>query len=398
MVLTKPGFQFPRSIVRLMVLTGLLLLQPWSQITDAQRRTNRRRPSATRQKTVRDYSIFLHEHHRKDAKGQELACAGCHTIPALNFPDEIAGARKPTSKGFPYHDSCFGCHQKEVYRGDRPAICTICHTRVSPGATAQDVYTKFPKEGEISRRQFPAYFPHGGKHLQVMWTQAEPAPTSKASCAKCHATDPRAPVAIQSFTPATGAFKKSPAAPSGHAFCFTCHGEDNDPTAQNCAGCHRTNTAYRDLFKRPTLFASDGFKDWPSNWPRRISLKFSHLSSDHKDKLCIVCHTNILKPDPLESPDVPIASCGPQCHFGDEVRPALNVVTELKKEEQDTASGANNNSASAKGTHSCTGCHLEVIGGMPPACSHYLAVGKHAKPGDYSQSMQEAIARCEQMR
>src|SRR6185369_435622 len=106
--------------------------------TLAQRRSGQRRPAArSNPKASRDYSVFKHEDHGKDPRGKPLECSACHLISSPGQPDRISAKTKPESKSsFPYHDSCFGCHREQVYRGDQPQICSVCHTRVSPRATA----------------------------------------------------------------------------------------------------------------------------------------------------------------------------------------------------------------------------------------------------------------------
>src|SRR5262245_63175956 len=131
MVFAKPRFQFSCSLTRLIVLTTLLLLQPWSRTTDAQRRSPRRRPPAQTAPVVRN-AFFQHEHHRKDGRGADVACVSCHIISSLEAPDAIAAKTKPDSKGFPYHDSCLECHRRtppHFFRTATPIVCTVCHTR-----------------------------------------------------------------------------------------------------------------------------------------------------------------------------------------------------------------------------------------------------------------------------
>src|SRR5262249_10846332 len=194
-----------------MMLLGLLVFaHVSSHSTPAQRRSRQRPPTASiAQKSGRDYSVFKHEDHRKEANGKELACSSCHTIPTPAQPDRIAAATKPTANSsYPYHDSCFRCHRQQVYRGDRPVICSVCHTRVSPRATARDVYSAFPgpKRGDIIAREFPGYFPHGIHQSVIAFhPRAEPRTRNlrfvRASfqnadeeafpevCARCHLAD-----------------------------------------------------------------------------------------------------------------------------------------------------------------------------------------------------------------
>ena len=112
----------------------------------------RRRPSAPPSEAVNKYANFTHESHGKHAKdrrAQNLKCSDCHVIPSAATPDKIAAATKPSGVlSYPYHDSCLRCHQQQFYRGDRPAICTVCHSRVAVRLTSRDVYPQFRCPGE----------------------------------------------------------------------------------------------------------------------------------------------------------------------------------------------------------------------------------------------------------
>jgi len=98
--------------------------------------------------------------------------------------------------------------------------------------------------------------------------------------------DERASVAIQAgggktpYQTADGTFKTSPA---GHASCFeNCHWDKDDPKKDNCAGCHFTPAAIAK--KERNLLppnAGEWFTGWPREWPKRLSIKFSHESKNH---------------------------------------------------------------------------------------------------------------------
>ena len=128
--------------------------------TLAQRRSGQRRPAAKSiPKASRDYSVFKHEDHRKDAKRTPLECSACHIISSPAQPDRISAKDKAGIEiGFSLSRFLFGCHREQVYRGDKPQICSVCHTRVSPRATANDLYAHFPERGWTmqSPESFPA--------------------------------------------------------------------------------------------------------------------------------------------------------------------------------------------------------------------------------------------------
>jgi len=299
-------------------------------------------------------------------------------------------------------------------------FCTVCHTRVSPRTTAKDIYPQFPKRSEITFRQFPGYFPHK-LHRQVIIARnyygspgaGEPESivrvslnsfkvTSSAlkrlSCAECHVSDSRVPVAIavggseQSFTPPSGTFKRSPVLPAGHASCFGCHWETNEPKKDDCAGCHITA---EDLHRRQAnAFSLNApwFKDWSVDWPKRITLKFRHDTDDHKDESCTSCHANIMQVETLGLPDVPIKSCA-QCHL--KVTSRTSISKEMFQEDEDIAEGRNNKPMATDGTHTCSGCHTSLIGSAPPPCSHYLLLGdRYFNVEDYPKSANHIRERC----
>jgi hypothetical protein len=313
----------------------------------------------------------------------------------LEHTKDVAAATKPGTKGYPYHDSCVRCHRPDFFKGATPVICTVCHTSSSPKLTARNMLT-FPKQGEQSvAREFPGYFPHSlhqgvialnrktdGLNEGLFFVRASfnvPADTPQAldNCAVCHVTDKRKSEAInvggaeKSFTPPEGTFKTSPL---GHASCFNCHWESQKPTKDDCAGCH---VSPEDLAKKKRSASVDAplpgllspraaawFKDWPRNWPKRLSLKFSHESKNHQFG-CTTCHINITQMETLNIPkaDVPITTCV-QCHLQD------TSTTSLKKEmfarDKDPK-------------FVCTSCHTAVIGREPPKCSHYQVLGQQCK-------------------
>jgi hypothetical protein len=394
MVLTKPRFQFPRSIARLIVLTGLLLLQPGFHITDAQRRTNRRRPPAATKTKARDYSNFLHEHHRKDSKGQELACASCHTVPTLEFPNTIAAATNPTIKGFPYHESCMECHRRtppQFFRSSTPIVCTVCHTRSSPRLTAKEVLP-FPKPENVRSRELVGYFAHGSREHR----------NATRDCSSCHLKDQRTPVSINAtagerdFVPSAGTFRMLPV---GHANCFAnCHWDKDEPKKDQCAGCHFTPTALATK-QQLSPMAGELLKDWPRVWPRRLSLKFNHDSKNHREEdnpelVCTKCHDTIRQTERLEVPDVKIRSCADsQCHF--ERTSKTSIRKEMLAEDEDIAEGRDNDPRSKAGANTCSGCHAKAVGGLPPPCSHYqLFDEKYFNFTDYPKSARQLTERC----
>lgn len=128
------------------LLATFVLVQTPNIVTDAQRRRPRRtQRAASTPIDAAKYSTFTHHTHGpdgRDARAKLLKCNDCHTMPP---PGEVTAAADakladPLKRHPPYHDDCFGCHEPAIYRGARPAICSVCHSRVSPRATARDVY------------------------------------------------------------------------------------------------------------------------------------------------------------------------------------------------------------------------------------------------------------------
>lgn len=269
----------------------------------------------------------------------------------------------------------------------------------------------FPKlSGQAIAREFPGYFPHS-LHQSVIaqhgkpasgddegWSFVHAAFKTKDSapaqvldnCATCHLTDERAPVAITvggteaTFKPeAKGTFKTMP---TGHASCFNCHWQSQKPVKNDCAGCHLSRLEYTKK-KRATSIeaplpgvlsanATQWFKTWPQDWPKRLSIKFRHETANH-DIGCTTCHINITQMETLNIPkaDVPITTCAP-CHVSNNspvLRKGSEILTfymEMEKEKEDKDNK----------TNTCIGCHSTLIGREKPPCSHYLVFGRQCPP------------------
>ena len=399
-----------------LAIVSLLVFADFGTSTLAQRRRGQRQP-ATRNnpKPARDYSVFKHADHRKDARtGAEIECSSCHIISAPAQPDRISAKTKPESKSsFPYHDSCFGCHREQVYRGDKPQICTVCHTRVSPRATANDLYAQFPraKLGDVIVREFPGYFPHGlhqsvfalnrshdpngNLFTRISFPRPADDPEARDICATCHFRDTREVIPLPTSVQAddtfkqieTDTFRKIPGSTNnGHAFCFTCHWQAQKPARSECNGCHLAESDYKkralSIIEPPALSANaiKWFKDWPKDVPKRFSLKFRHdthtRSADEKSEVnnhdlgCATCHINIARMTTLNIPkaDVPIAACGP-CHS------TLKAISTRPGASETTYSEISLKQDAAK-RYTCVACHVEVIGREQPPCSHYQVIGQ----------------------
>lgn len=313
----------------------------------------RRRPPVTpkpsRTTTAITYSQFSHA-----TKKHQGACNTCHRIPTGNwkkvrdFPDVA---------DYPGHDACVSCHRPQFFKGAKPIICSNCHSRVSP---RDDV--RFAFRNPIDPRQFLIEFPHD-KHQDVIariFQKPQPAvqfvranfvsntdDKRYNNCEICHsprATSPAAPAAgwPDSFAPDAATFKASPAS---HASCFNCHWKAQQPTNDNCAGCHK-------LSDKPYL-ASESIA--------RLSMKFRHARDQHVAE-CTTCHINITKSATLRGlqPDVPITSCS-ECHNREGLRQDVSKELETVDKNRDFV---------------CSYCHTSDVGRRDAPASHYLIAGR----------------------
>jgi len=348
-------------------LAALVFLVYPQQFSDngaviGQKRAPRRAagPPAARPAAI-DYSKFSHA-----TKKHQEACNTCHKVPTSNW-------RKvgdyPDVADYPDHDSCLSCHRRQFFKGPKPAICSVCHSKVSPRDEV-----RFAFRNPARRRQFLIEFPHD-KHQDVIAKLFRGSPVEERprfvhasfalsnfnaddktkhynNCEICHGPRPAPSVApasgwVDGFVPDNLTLK---AVPASHASCFSCHWKSEQPLSDNCAGCHKLPTAAAMI---PAV----------DSRPKRISMKFRHDGGGEGDKKnhpaeCTVCHINITKASTLRGlePDVPIfPSCADSsCH--------KNVLTEeLVKYNK------------APGTFSCVKCHTSDVGSKKPPNSHTQA-------------------------
>ena len=254
-----------------------------------------------------DYSKFSHATQKHRA-----TCNTCHKI---TFPDIT---------DYPSHDACVSCHRPQFFRGARPPICSVCHSKTSPRDEA-----RFAFRNPASKLQFTTEFPHD-RHQDViaMLRFNHAPPQGYNNCTICHGSR-------------TATFK---AVPTEHASCFNCHWKSQEPVANNCNGCHKLATPYTRATE-----------------PTRISMKFIHEGGGERKQHvaeCTTCHINITKAATLRGlkPDVPITACT-ECHNKDGLRQDLSKeLLALDKNRNFT----------------CSYCHEAKVGSLDPPASHYL--------------------------
>lgn len=272
-----------------------------------------------------DYSKFSHS-----TKKHQAECKTCHVVPTKDWTKV---SKFPDVVDYPDHAACVSCHRPQFFRGARPPICSVCHTKTSPRDEA-----RFAFRNPASRLQFTIEFPHD-KHQDVIarlfnprqrveLAHASPPQQNYNNCTICHA-------------PKTTTFK---AAPTDHASCFNCHWKSQQPVAANCNGCHKLATPYTTATE-----------------PTRTSQKFLHEGGGEKANHvleCTACHINITKSASLRGlkPDVPITSCT-ECHNKDGLR--QDVSKELAAIDKNRA-------------FVCVYCHTSNVGSLDPPASHYL--------------------------
>ncbi len=136
-----------------------------------------------------DYSKFSHATQKHQA-----ACDTCHKAPTKDW---MKVSSYPDVPDFPGHDACVSCHRPQFFKGAKPPICSVCHSKTSP---RDDV--RFAFRNPASKQQFTIEFPHD-KHQDVIallrtttGTQskvafAHPQSQNYNNCTICHAAAQR---------------------------------------------------------------------------------------------------------------------------------------------------------------------------------------------------------------
>lgn len=384
-------------------LAGVVCVRVSSSAAEPQRRrsTTRRRTPARSPRV--DYTKFTHSTagHRKDS------CNSCHQSPSDNWAQaREASAAFPDITDYPEHNSCLSCHRQQFFRGARPAICSVCHTVVSPRAGGRLPFANpaaafaRSEKGRARASEFAVNFPHdvhqdvmaraprqteeGVRFVRAAFAQEPAKPAKPNSCSVCHQTYTAQPAATPAPADAkAGAGAAQPTlpagllktTPTGHDSCFNCHWQDGGekPVSTDCAGCHKL---LPDGAARPVLQGKDadaqfaaraGFTDphIVSKLLRRDSVIFAHEEERHREIDCTTCHTRIPALSTLDETTlkVPILSCGAgtSCHVGAKPKKILNEEVDKKL---------------ADPSFQCAKCHFNLGRSEKPPKSHLDAAGK----------------------
>lgn len=288
-----------------------------------------------------DYTKFSHATPK-----HKSACNTCHKIPTKGW---TKASDFPDITDYPDHEACVSCHRAQFFRGARPPICSVCHSKTSPRDEVRYAF-----RNPASRLQFTIEFPHD-RHQDVIARRQQDFRRSRLmahpqqsfnNCTICHVqagaiSTPPAGGWVDAYAPPAATFK---AVPVDHSSCFSCHWKSQEPVANNCNGCHKLATPYS-----------------AAPVPARISIKFMHEGGGEKKPHvaeCTTCHINITKSATLRGlkPDVPITACT-ECHNKDGLRQDLNK--ELAALDKNRA-------------FTCVYCHSSNVGKLDAPASHYL--------------------------
>jgi hypothetical protein len=221
-----------------------------------------------------------------------------------------------------------------------------------------------PKEKTNQVNTVPAFT--GFKH------ETHLAPERNLKCSNCHGMPAR--VATDKVA-ASKSLKFFPY----HDKCLSCHRTGphqffRGATPAICTVCHTRAS--------PQLTKSE-VHPFPNKSAENIlgdlSLKFEHQSTSHVAE-CTTCHLNIARLDTTNA-DVEIPTCATStCHRNQGVK--ANFDQEMLALEDDDI-------ASKKNQHPCSGCHSTLIGGKSPPCTHYKlfdADGSYFTSTDFPKS------------
>ena len=358
------------------------------EVFSQRRRATKSQKRGTAARAGKVYNNFVH-----NITAHRQSCSSCHKSPTgFSSAETLTGEdyKYPDITDYPDHDACISCHRQQFFKGARPAICSICHTKVSPRDEARFAFPQTGKPGEFATR-----FPHD-VHQDIIAGLENPAPrkggiaaahfvnagfslpasiqddkkTDFNNCTICHApaaarvyniaarrpqlvaleTGMVTPSHREKITAPAGYFKTLP---SGHDSCFNCHYSEQQPTRNNCAGCH----------------IQQGSPVSESSVIQRFSLKFNHNEPAENggigphDVECANCHVRITQSADLRTldPDVPVLTCATSSCHGAKLKMEISERATALEEKQ------KNPQIEIK---SCSYCHNTFIGSYQVPKSH----------------------------
>jgi hypothetical protein len=228
-----------------------------------------------------DYTKFSHATQKHQA-----ACSTCHR----SADKDWATSAFRTSRIIPSHDACVSCHRPQFFKGARPPICSVCHSKTSPRDEVRYAF-----RNPASKLQFAIEFPHdkapGRDCVQLRFAHAQ---QNYNNCTICHASR-------------TATFK---AVPTNHGRVSTVIGSrssQSPPTAMAVTSL-RLRTCRSPIQRDLDQVLHEGGGE-----------KKQHVAE------CTTCHINITKAASLRGlkPDVPITACT-ECHNKDGLRQDLS--------------------------------------------------------------------------
>jgi hypothetical protein len=363
-----------RRVSRVLIVTAALCFLVHgavSAIGGAMAQRQRRRTPRPVVTPAIDYSKFLHS-----TKKHQADCVTCHKIPTSNWQRV---REYPDVADYPDHDACVSCHRPQFFKGAKPAICSICHTKVSPRDDE-----RFAFRNPASRRQFQIEFPHD-KHQDVIAqlfrrfsTEEQPRLVKIShrpsnfiaqdrqqynNCEICHREVSKPLLApaggwVDGVIPAAGALKSEP---HNHSYCFSCHWKSEPPVNTQCGDCHKLTNPYEAV------------------GPTRISMKFDHngggAKNEHLDE-CTMCHINITKSAHIKRSeiDVPVLTCK-RCHAQDSGSAPPKV--DCRQLGGSRVIGDELNCLQADKQYTCSYCHTSNFGRLDPPSSHFTVANKN---------------------
>ncbi len=259
--------------------------------------------SSDQSQNRREQSRFPH----KNEKHRTLECMTCHTIPE----------GKIDGQGSPGHLACIRCHNfAEAAVNDFSGYCGVCHTDL-PTAKEEARLFSFPKLHPAG--DFGINFSHTshtrpfsppsridpGLKIPVSLSFPRSGDTITSKCSDCHSRD-----ASATITPDL-------TLPSGHQYCYVCHGTSpvtsasaEPPSRSQCTVCHKLDVPSA----APSHSIVDTFLHRDHELDIRKRKKGDPVARDND--LCVLCHDTATSATRLADIAAPGATTCGECHNG----------------------------------------------------------------------------------